>query len=447
MFSSLISRSCDTIVQNTCRHLHYNSTKLNKLDFGFLFDIDGVIVRGKKLLPSAKETFGLLTKNGKFMVPSLFVTNAGNSLRSRKAKQLSEWLDVEVTEDQVVMSHSPLRMFSQFHDMHILVNGQGPIKEIAHGLGFTKVTTVDELNQRFPNLDKMSHDRNKPAICAFEDYHPKIDAVILFGEPVRWEVPLQLIVDVLLTNGNPSKHMSDAPYPHIPVLACNMDLLWMSEAHMPRLGHGCFMNVLESIYKKITGQYLKYAALIGKPSELTYHHADYLLTQQARALGIDHVRTIYCVGDNPETDIYGGNLYNRYLRGCRTTQTSKVAGKQRVRQSANLTLLGEDNDAGVLGDFDIDTSTYQKDSVANVRAIKSIEEVVSSVDRTHGCETILVCTGVYSKASTEAMQSSQTPSHAHRDFKIDPSLTKPDHVVHNVLGAVELVLEKENVRV
>ena len=59
-------------------------------------------------------------------------------------------------------------------------------------------------------------------------------AVILFGEPIRWETNLQLITDVLLTNGNPDNPWSSAQYPHIPVLACNMDLLWMAEAKNPR---------------------------------------------------------------------------------------------------------------------------------------------------------------------------------------------------------------------
>ena len=59
-------------------------------------------------------------------------------------------------------------------------------------------------------------------------------AVILFGEPVRWETNLQLILDVLVTNGKPSESPKDIIYPHIPVLACNMDLMWMSEAPMPR---------------------------------------------------------------------------------------------------------------------------------------------------------------------------------------------------------------------
>ena len=71
---------------------------LPKGRFGFLFDIDGVIVRGKKLLPSAREAFRLLTdRHGNFQTPALFVTNAGNSLRSNKAHQLSQWLGINVS--------------------------------------------------------------------------------------------------------------------------------------------------------------------------------------------------------------------------------------------------------------------------------------------------------------------------------------------------------------
>lgn len=65
--------------------------------FGILFDIDGVIVRGRHVLPFAPTAFRkLVDADGKFSVPTVFVTNAGNSLRKKKAAQLSEWLGVEV---------------------------------------------------------------------------------------------------------------------------------------------------------------------------------------------------------------------------------------------------------------------------------------------------------------------------------------------------------------
>lgn len=56
----------------------------------------------------------------------------------------------------------------------------------------------------------------------------------MFGEPIRWETNLQLIVDVLLTNGNLSSPHNTQAMPHLPLLACNMDLMWMAEAHSPR---------------------------------------------------------------------------------------------------------------------------------------------------------------------------------------------------------------------
>ena len=65
--------------------------------------------------------------------------------------------------------------------------------------------------------------------------------MVLFGEPTRWETSLQLLLDVLLTDGHPSAPPRTVSYPHLPVLACNMDLQWMAEAVMPRFGHGAFL--------------------------------------------------------------------------------------------------------------------------------------------------------------------------------------------------------------
>ena len=46
--------------------------------------------------------FRLVDNNGQFRVPTVFVTNAGNTLRKKKADQLSTWLGVEIEEDQVL---------------------------------------------------------------------------------------------------------------------------------------------------------------------------------------------------------------------------------------------------------------------------------------------------------------------------------------------------------
>ena len=43
-----------------------------------------------------------MDNNGQFRVPTVFVTNAGNTLRKKKADHLSTWLGVEIEEDQVL---------------------------------------------------------------------------------------------------------------------------------------------------------------------------------------------------------------------------------------------------------------------------------------------------------------------------------------------------------
>ena len=59
-------------------------------------------------------------------------------------------------------------------------------------------------------------------------------AIVLLGEPVGWETALQLIIDVLVTDGRLIGNIPEAPYPHLPVLACSMDLVWIAEAPLPR---------------------------------------------------------------------------------------------------------------------------------------------------------------------------------------------------------------------
>ncbi|CAG2053428.1 unnamed protein product [Timema podura] len=378
------------------------SVLIEKPSFGLMFDIDGVIVRGKKVLPMAKEAFQkLVDSNGKFRVPTVFVTNAGNALCIEKANLLSEWLGLKISEDQVVMAHSPLKMFHQYHDKHVLVSGQGPIVEIAKNLGFKNVITMDQFRNIFPVLDAVDNTHRISVPCTLGDYFPRIEAVVLFGEPVRWETALQLLVDLLMTNGHPNKAPSQDNHPHIPLLACNMDLQWMAEACMPRFGHGAFLLCLEHLYQKITGHNLIYSALIGKPSEITYYHAHRLALSQAKSIDKhDKLKRLYAVGDNICTDVFGANLYNRYLAKHLSSKS-----KQHHQRIQNLVLAEEPHDS----------------------------------DGVDSCLSILVKTGVYSQ--NHPMNSL---NHSPRDFlPVEEKLCLPNFIVDNVSKAIDLVFEIE----
>ncbi|NXC58670.1 HDHD5 hydrolase, partial [Aleadryas rufinucha] len=353
--------------------------------FGFLFDIDGVLVRGKTPIPAARAAFRkLVNSQGQFLVPVVFVTNAGNCLRQKKADQLSHLLGVPISQDQVMMSHSPLRMFKRYHEKCVLVSGQGPLLDIAQDLGFCQPITIDTLREKRPLLDAVDHDR-RPNVLVSADFRFEPLSVVLFGEPVRWETSLQLIIDVLLTSGYPGNPYEQENYPHIPVLACNMDLMWVAEAQSPRFGHGTFMVCLENIYKKITGKELKYEALMGKPSRLTYQYAEHLIRAQALQRSWEQpIQTLYAVGDNLMTDVYGANLWENELA-----------------------------------------------SAAAAR-----------------CRSVLVCTGVYNPHTEVPLDSrdsvTESVFHGHRDFRFDPGLVEPDHIVPDVDAAVDLVFQLEN---
>ncbi len=56
-----------------------------------------MLTRGRKLLPYTRDAFRkLVTTTGQFRIPTVFVTNAGNELRSSKAAKLSQILGIPV---------------------------------------------------------------------------------------------------------------------------------------------------------------------------------------------------------------------------------------------------------------------------------------------------------------------------------------------------------------
>ncbi|KAF1392341.1 hypothetical protein PFLUV_G00051780 [Perca fluviatilis] len=374
---------------------------------GVLFDVDGVLLRGGSLIPAARRAFRkLLDRNNNFLFPVVFVTNAGSCQRHHKAQQLSHLLDVQISPEQVVLSHSPLRMLKSFHDKCVLVSGQGPLTDIANSLGFQKVVNVEQLREHHPLLDMVEHGpRPKPPSSPLQTL-PQIEAIILFGEPIRWETNLQLLIDVLLTNGSPAGVHAPAAL-QLPVLACNIDLMWMAEAPSPRFGHGMFLLCLESVYRKLTGRELQYEALLGKPSLLTYRYAERQLRLQNHGRKLS---TVYAIGDNLMTDIYGANLYDRYL------------SQQHAAMTTTTKLVAQGTGSQV------------------TMAVPEEEELVSAAAQ---CRSILVCTGVYNRGDGN-MAVSESVFHGHRDLALDLELVEPHHLVEDVEEAVDLMLQQEN---
>jgi len=390
----------------------------NEADFGILFDVDGVLARGSNPIMAAQAAIRLLQDDkGQMKVPVAFVTNACNRSHD-KANQIQRWLNIQVTPDQVIHAPTPAKLLTQFHDKHVLVVGQEYRVEIAQDLGFSQVCTIEDIQRAFPLLDMVDHEnRNAVAKGNHEDdpNFPQIEAVLLIGEPTKWESHLQLLIDLLLTNGCPRSSRvpkSVVNVKQLPVIACNMDLVFMHQACMPRFGHGAFLVCLEALFKKITGKDLEYEALIGKPCEITYRYAEHVIADVAKRIGITGpIRKLYFVGDNPNVDIVGANLYDRYLK--------------RV-------WLNKDNG----------NAEDASDHLPVSRRISVSGNMCLSEQSVRSMESVLVGTGVYNP-DKESSDSDDDVYHGHRDIMHEPELAKPGRFVQDVCHGIEHILKKE----
>lgn len=405
-----------------------DDNKAHKPRFGICFDVDGVLARGTIPFPAAIRAFKkLVDDKNEMRVPVTYVTNALNR-NIDKANQIGGWMGTQVSPTQMIQAQGPLELFKDFHDKFCLMIGQGKVLDIARELGFKKMCTLEEIRDSYPLLDMVDHDNRKR--IAREGYQekefPRVEAIILMGEPKRWESSLQVLVDLLKTDGKPLSSPEAIPEEHLPIIACNMDLQFMDRACMPRYGHGAYLLCLEALYKKCTGKDLKYTALIGKPSELTMRFAEHCVTREAKKLGFDEpIKRMYLIGDTPEVDIVGTNLYQRYIDRLHNRQQKNIAeegGSSPKDVYANETY-----------DPELPESRQTPESAAHILEKQTVTTI----------ESVLVCTGVYKPGMAPEEEGDEKNYMGHRDFPRISQLYKPTVLFQDVEEAIDYILEKE----
>ena len=306
----------------------------------FVFDIDGVLKRGKEVLPQAIRALQqLYTPNRQLArLPVAFLTNGGGVTERRKAEQLSDWLDINVSPQQVVLSHTPFRPLApKYADQPVLVVGRGHIIEVAKHYGFHKIITTSKLAKALPHAVPFWHESSVWAAGpSAHRYHPPLEygtsenpirAIFVFSDPEDWYKDLQLVSDALIGRGVMGRRHEDVPSdaPPVDVYFSNPDLLWANEHPSPRFGQGAFATCVEALYEKVTGSHLPAKTVFGKPNPEPYRLIESLLAVQANGLGLlskDHVEdfpkdnkglvmppfsAIYAVGDNSAADVRGAN--------------------------------------------------------------------------------------------------------------------------------------------
>ena len=305
----------------------------------FAFDIDGVLLRGKKPIEHARETIQYLQQ---IDIPFILLTNGGGLDEKNHTARLASRLDLNLDHRQFVQSHSPYhKLVQRYGDEVILaIGGVGDqIQKVARSYGFEKVITPSDIFVEDPSLHpfpEMTQDSHREFGRHWHDIdniskplkQTRIAAILVWSSPRDWCFDVQLILDLLLSregfldtrsskNGNPNLINNGYLQENQPdVYFCNPDLKWATSATHPRLAQGAFKAALTGLWQKETGGADISYKVCGKPTHPTYQYGEKALqewNERQREAGNAPrtIQTVYMIGDNPASDIQGARNFMR----------------------------------------------------------------------------------------------------------------------------------------
>jgi len=285
-------------------------------NMAFAFDIDGVLVHGDRLIPEGRRALEILNGDNELgiKIPHIFLTNGSGKIEKARCEQLSKILRNPVSTDQFIQSHTPMSALSEYYSTVLVVGGEGyRCREVAEQYGFRNIVVPNDIIAWDPTVAPYrvftdeeratSRPRDFTKIC--------IEAILVFSDSRDYATDLQIIMDLLRSrNGRLGTVAEDPVAERIPIYFSQGDLLCPTEHFTPRMSQGAFRIGLEAMYKAHTGVDLE-RVVYGKPELATYKYADDVLTSWMGELhGEEKLpENVYMVGDNPASDIIGGNMY------------------------------------------------------------------------------------------------------------------------------------------
>ncbi|KAL9259287.1 Cardiolipin synthase (CMP-forming) / mitochondrial hydrolase fusion protein-like protein [Drosera capensis] len=302
-----------------------SSAPLARPSFGIAFDIDGVLVRGNTPIGgSPNALMRLYDDYGSLKVPYVFLTNGGGIPESRRALEMSKLFGLNITESQ---GHSPFKqLVKRFQNKFVVAVGKGEPAAVMTAYGFRNVLGINDYASCFDDIDPLSPYKrwslNKISDfenCKFEvqnlrDYvnSQRVEAVFVVSDSVDWSGDIQVLCDILRTGGLPGTDVKYGQQP--PLYFAHDDLAYQARFPTERFGMGAFRIALESVFNSMHSYPLLYTA-VGKPNSSAFKNAEAILMQLYHQCvgkpidicgnGVNPLKTIYMIGDNPSVDIKG----------------------------------------------------------------------------------------------------------------------------------------------
>ncbi|KAF2712290.1 HAD-superfamily hydrolase [Pleomassaria siparia CBS 279.74] len=287
-------------------------------NMAFVFDIDGVLVHGDRLIPEGRRVLEILNGDNELgiKIPHIFLTNGSGKLEAPRCKQLSEILHSPISTDQFIQSHTPMRALAEYYKTVLIVGGEGyKCREVAQEYGFENIVVPNDIVAWDPTIApyRVFSDEDRATSNPRDFSKINIDAIMVFSDSRDYATDMQIIMDLLLSeNGRLHTVAKDPVSQRIPIYFSQGDMLCPTEHPIPRMSQGTFRIGLEAMYKALTGVELE-RVVYGKPELATYKYADEVIAswnEQIHNEGILPAKAnTYMVGDNPASDIIGANEY------------------------------------------------------------------------------------------------------------------------------------------
>ncbi|KAI3549694.1 HAD-superfamily subfamily IIA hydrolase [Colletotrichum paranaense] len=288
--------------------------------FAFAFDIDGVLIRGGRAIPEAVEAMKVLNGENEYgiQIPYIFLTNGGGKTEEERCGDLSKQMEIEISPAQFICGHTPMREMADRFKTVLVVGGEGEkCRQVAEGYGFKDVITPGDIikhNSATTPFRKLTPDELKNSRERdFTDV--TIEAVFVFADSRDWAGDIQIMLDIAMSKGGKIGTLSETFDEGPPIYFSHNDVVWSAAHDNVRLGMGALRRMLEVAFKDVTKKKGKlHTHAFGKPQVSTFEFATRLLQQWRRQQhGLDAPPdTVYFVGDTPESDIRGTNLYDEH---------------------------------------------------------------------------------------------------------------------------------------
>lgn len=247
--------------------------------------------------------------------PYIFVTNGGGKTEEERCIDLSRQLEWDVSPGQFICGHTPMREMAEKYHTVLVVGGEGEkCRIVAEGYGFKDVVTPGDIIKTRKDTTpfrKLTDDEYQNSRMRNLD-EVKIEAIFVFADSRDWAGDQQIILDCLMSKNGHLGTRSDSFDEGPPVYFSHNDVVWATSHEHSRIGMGALKASLEALYHAVTGKQLETIAF-GKPQVGTYRFATRLLREWRREThNMDKApRTVYFVGDTPESDIRGTNDFDQ----------------------------------------------------------------------------------------------------------------------------------------